>query len=131
MLLKNPNQINLYYNPQTNLGKKCLAIANANKSIVNPIDITKTRVSQTDWSQMAEMLKIEIPDLIDRTTRFIKEKTNGDLNIDDFAALKIIQNNPEVVTKPVAIYKDKIVLASHANDLLKLQSPDTGNIRIP
>jgi len=131
MLLKNPNQINLYYNPQTETGKKCLAIANANKSIVNPIDITKTRVSQTDWSQMAEMLNNTVQDLIDETSDFVKEKTNGDLDLDDFAALKIIQNNPEVVKKPIAIYKDKIVMANHENDLLKLQSPDTGDIRIP
>ncbi len=131
MLLKNPNQINLYYNSQSELGKKCLAIANANKSIVNGIDITKTRVSQTDWSQMAEMLKINVRDFIDETSEFIKEKSKGDLNIDEFDALKLIQNNPEIVTKPIAIYKDKIVLARHENDLLKLQSPDTGNIRIP
>ena len=131
MLLKNPNQINLYYNPQTELGKKCLVIANANTSIVNGIDITKTRVSQTDWSQMAEMLEIDIQDLIDPTSEFIKDKSNGELNLDEFGALKIIQNNPEVVTKPIAIYQDKIVLANHENDLLKLQSTDTGNIRIP
>ena len=131
MLLKNPNQINLYYNPQTELGKKCLAIANANKSIVNGIDITKTRVSQTDWSQMAEMLNIKIHDLIDETSKFIKEKTKSDVDLDDFDALKIIQNNPEIVTKPIAIYKDKIIQANHENDLLKLQTPDTGDIRIP
>lgn len=131
MLLKNPTQINLYFNPKTALGKKSLAIATVNKAIVNGIDITKTRISQTDWSQMADMLNIQIQDLIDKNSEFIAANSLGNLNFDNFDALKIIQNNPEVVTKPIAVYKDKILLAQHENDLLKLQSPDSGNIRIP
>jgi arsenate reductase-like glutaredoxin family protein len=131
MLLKNPHQINLYYNPETELGKKCLAIASANKSTVNGIDITKTRVSQTDWSQIAEMLEINIQDLIDGRSDFVTKNIGGKVNFDDFDALKIIQNNPEVVTKPIAIFKDKILLANHENDLLRLQSSDSGTIKIP
>jgi arsenate reductase-like glutaredoxin family protein len=131
MLLKNPHQINLYYNPETELGKKCLAIASANKSTVNGIDITKTRVSQTDWSQIAEMLEINIQDLIDGRSDFVTKNIGGKVNFDDFDALKIIQNNPEVVTTPIAIFKDKILLASHENDLLRLQSSDSGTIKIP
>ena len=131
MLLKNPHQINLYYNPETELGKKCLAIASANKSTVNGIDITKTRVSQTDWSQIAEMLEINIQDLIDGRSDFVTKNLGGNVNFDDFDALKIIQNNPEVVTKPIAIFKDKILLTNHENDLLKLQSSDSGTIKIP
>ncbi|NBC58771.1 MAG: hypothetical protein GVY05_10880 [Bacteroidetes bacterium] len=131
MISKDSKQINLYYHPDYQLSKKCLAIAKANKAVILPIDISKTGISQTDWSEMANMLNLSVVDLIDLNHDIIISKFGKSPNIDEFDALKIIENHPEVVDKPIAIRGNQIVRASHANDILKLQSSDTGEIRIP
>lgn len=131
MMAKNKNQINLYYHPDYSLSKKCLAVAEANKAQILPIDISKTKVSQTIWSEMASMLDLKVADLIDKTHDVIIDNFGKEPDIDDFDALKIIEKNPEVINKPIAIRGDKIIRASHAYDLAKLHSSDTGEIKIP
>mgnify|MGYP002152354765 CR=1 FL=1 len=108
-----------------------MAIAKANKAVILPIDISKTGISQTDWSEMANMLNLSVVDLIDLNHDIIISKFGKSPNIDEFDALKIIENHPEVVDKPIAIRGNQIVRCSHSNDILKLQSFDTGEIRIP
>lgn len=131
MMAKNKNQINLYYHPDYSLSKQCLAVAEANKAQILPIDISKTKVSQTLWSEMANMLNLKIEDLMDKTHDVITDNFGKEPNLDDFDALKIIDKNPEVINKPIAIRGDKIIQASHAYDLAKLQNLDTGKIKIP
>ncbi|MGX1024802.1 arsenate reductase family protein [Flavobacterium sp. CS20] len=131
MISKDNKQINLYYHPDYALSKKCLAIAQANKAVIFPIDISKAGISQTDWSEMAKMLNLSVVDLINLNHEIITSKFGKSPNIDEFDALKIIEKHPEVVDKPIAIRGNKIVRASHANDILQLQSVDTGEIKIP
>jgi len=131
MISKHRNQINLYYHPDYALSKKCLAIAEANKAVIYPIDISKTRISQTVWSEIAAKLNLKVVDLMDSKHDVILDKFGKEPELDDFSALKIIQKHPEVVDKPIAIRGDKIIRATHENDLMALQSKDTGDIRIP
>jgi len=131
MITKKENQINLYYHPNHSNAKKCIAIANANEAAVQAIDIEKTRISQTHWSEMAEMMNISVIDLVDLNHEVVVSKFGKVPDVDEFSALKIIQNNPEVVKAPVAVRGKKAVFASNSRDLLKLQTPDTGEVRIP
>mgnify|MGYP005846262111 CR=1 FL=1 len=131
MISKNDRQINLYYHPDYELSKKCLVIAKANKAKFNPIDISKIKLSQTDWSEMANMLNLKVVDLINTKHDYILEKFGKEPDLDDFSALKIIEIHPEVVDKPIAIKGDKIIRATHANDLMELQSTDSEDINIP
>jgi len=131
MISKNHNQINLYYHPEHRLAKKCIAIANANKAKVLAIDISKTRVSQTDWSEIARILNTSVVNLVDLEHEAVTSKFGKTPDVDEFSALKIIQNNPEVIHSPIALRKDKVVVADTARDILKLQDSDTGEIRIP
>lgn len=131
MISKDMKQINIYYHPEQILAKKCIAIANANKAKVLAIDTSKTRVSQTDWSEMARLLNISVVELVDLNHEAIVSKFGKTPDVDEFSALKLIQNNPEVVKNPIAIRGEKIVMAKQARDVLKLQNSDTGEIRIP
>lgn len=131
MISRKKNLINLYYHPDHINSKKCIAIANANKAFVQAIDIEKTRISQTHWSEMAELLNISVLDLLDLEHEKIVSKFGSTPDIDEFSALKIIQNNPEVVKSPIAIRDDRAVFADNPRDILKLQNTDTGEIRIP
>jgi arsenate reductase-like glutaredoxin family protein len=131
MISKDTKQINIYYHPEHTLAKKCVAIAHANKAKVLAIDISKTKVSQTDWSEMARLLNTSVVELVNLNHDHIVSKFGKTPDVDEFSALKLIQNNPEVIKSPIAIRGEKIVIATQARDVLKLQSPDTGEIRIP
>lgn len=131
MISKSNNQINLYYHPEHRLAKKCIAIASANKAKILAIDISKTRVSQTDWSEMARILNTSVVDLVNLNHDVITSKFGKTPDVDEFSALKIIQNNPEVIKSPIALRKNKVVVADNPRDILKLQNTDTGEIRIP
>ncbi len=131
MISRKDNLINLYYHPKHLNAKKCIAIANANKAAVQAIDIEKTRISQTHWSEMAELLNISVIDLVDLEHELVVSKFGSKPDIDEFSALKIIQNSPEVVKSPVAIRGEKAVFAKNSRDILKLQNADTGEVRIP
>lgn len=131
MISRKDNLINLYYHPNHINSKKCIAIANANKVAVQAIDIEKTRISQTHWSEMAELLNISVIDMVDLEHDKVVSKFGKVPEIDEFSALKIIQNNPEVVKAPVAIRGQKAVFAKNSRDILKLQNTDTGEVRIP
>jgi arsenate reductase len=131
MISKKDNLINLYYHPNHLNSKKCIAVANANKAVVQAIDIEKTRISQTHWSEMAEMLNISVIDLLDLEHDVIISKFGRKPEIDEFSALKIIQNNPEVIKAPIALRGQQAVFAKNSRDILKLQNSDTGDIRIP
>lgn len=132
MISKANNQINLYYHPDHRLAKKkCIAIANANKATVLAIDISKIRVSQTDWSEIARLLDVSVLDLVDLEHESITSKFGQTPDIDEFSALKIIQKNPEVIKHPIALREERVVIANTARDILKLQDSDTGEIKIP
>lgn len=131
MISRKDNLINLYYHPNHINSRKCIAIANANKAAVQAIDIEKTRISQTHWSEMAELLNISVIDMVDLEHDKVVSKFGKVPEIDEFSALKIIQNNPEVVKAPVAIRGQKAVFAKNSRDILKLQNTDTGEVRIP
>lgn len=131
MISKREDQINLYYHPDHRMSKQCIAIANANKAKVFAVNTAETRISQTDWSEMARLLDISVVDLVDLEHEVILSKFGKTPDLDEFGALKIIQNNPEVVKAPIAIRNKKIVVANTSREILKLQNPDTGEIRIP
>lgn len=131
MISKDNNQINLYYHPDHRLAKKCIAIANANKAKVLAIDISSTRVSQTDWSEIAKLLDTSVVNLVDLEHESITSKFGQTPDLDEFSALKIIQKNPEVIKHPIALREERVVIANTARDILKLQDSDTGEIRIP
>lgn len=131
MISRKDNLINLYYHPNYINSKKCIAIANANKAAIQAIDIQKTRISQTHWSEMEELLNISVLDLVNLEHDKVVSKFGSVPEIDEFSALKIIQNNPEVVKAPVAIRGHKAVFAKNSRDILKLQNTDTGEVRIP
>lgn len=131
MISRKDNLINLYYHPKHLNSKKCIAIANANEAAVQAIDIEKTRISQTHWSEMAELLNISVIDFVDLEHELVVSKFGRTPDIDEFSALKIIQNNPEVVKAPVALRGNEAIFAHNSRDILKLQNTDTGEIRIP
>ena len=55
-------EINLYYNAETNKGMQTLAYLQSSEKKVLAIDLSKTKVTGTQWTELAERLGKPIKD---------------------------------------------------------------------
>lgn len=103
-------KIQLFYNGDTNKGQQTFAyLKSSDKEVLN-IDLCKTKVTATQWVELAELLNKPIKGLINTDhADFIKEYgENPDLKRED-DWLKVLENNPKVVTQPIIVNGDKAI----------------------
>ena len=64
VISKNKRKATLYYNSASSIGKQCYGYVQASKKKVLGIDISKTKVTGTQWVELAENLNLKVKDLI-------------------------------------------------------------------
>lgn len=64
VIATNNREINLYYNAETNKGMQTLAYLESSEKKVLGIDLSKTKVTGTQWTELAERLGKPIKELI-------------------------------------------------------------------
>ena len=64
MISKNKRQITIYYHSDNSIGKQVFAYTTVSKKKLLVIDILKTKVTGTQWAELASRLDIKIIDLI-------------------------------------------------------------------
>jgi arsenate reductase-like glutaredoxin family protein len=123
------NQINVN---EDSLTKKVIAFAHATKTELNIIDVCKTKITGTEWAELASKANLSIADFIQTEHPIYTDiyKKNS-VTLDDESAIKILHAHPEVLVYPIALRKNKAVLCKTESDLLQLQSSDTGEVPIP
>ncbi|WP_233265900.1 arsenate reductase family protein [Formosa sp. L2A11] len=120
IIAEDKNQMTLIYNSETSVGKQTLAYANAADKTLAAIDISKTKVTGTQWADLATKLDLKIADLVDQEhTDFVK-------NFGDQAALlssedwiKVLQNQPEVLKGCIIINRKESIVITNPSDLVK------------
>lgn len=128
---ENNRQINLYYNSNSSLGRKCYALAESSGAKVLGIDLTNTKVTGTDWAEIADMLEVKVLDLIDQEHPIFRELYGEKVDLNSTDAMKILEKNPETLIFPIAIRGGQAIQAKGVNDLNVLIRPDTGGIPQP
>lgn len=128
VIAENERQINFYYYPDHKLSKESLAYAESAKADILKINLKKTKLTGTEWKELAEKLDKSVEDLIEKEHPVFREKFGKDAKLSEEDAIKILQNQPEVLVYPIAIRGDKAVQARIYSDILKLHKPDTGNV---
>jgi arsenate reductase-like glutaredoxin family protein len=68
------NKLSLYYNSESSIGKQCYAYVQSSDKKVLGIDITKTKVTPTQWTELADGLNIPVKDLLDTHHPDFKQK---------------------------------------------------------
>lgn len=74
------------------------------------VDLSKTKVTGTQWTELAKRLEKPIKELINiEHPDFMKEygKTHDLHGDEDW--LKVLVNNPKVVTQPILVNGDKVI----------------------
>lgn len=118
---KHPRQITLYYSSETSVGKQTYAYISASKKHVLAIDISKTKVTGTQWADMAENLELPIADLINREhPDFTQNYGTAPVDMDENDWLKVLQQHPEVLVFPIAVNGDEYRLLKDPSDFMRL-----------
>ncbi len=113
-IAKDKNQITLFYSSENSLGKQVDAYVSSSEKKVLSIDVSKTKVTGTQWTEIADGLGVEVSDLVGTDNPDFNDKYGEDsksLETNDW--LKILEKNPQLLNYPVAI---------NGNNYLKLES---------
>ncbi len=105
VIARNENQLTLIYSSNTRVGRHTLSYLTGINAKYLDIDIAKTKVSDTQWVEIADALGVKVGDLVDKRELDISTESSAEFGSSDW--LKIIQNNDFVISKPIAI-KGKI-----------------------
>ncbi|QDO93894.1 hypothetical protein FNB79_07820 [Formosa sediminum] len=128
ILAEDKNQMTLIYNSETSVGKQTLAYAKASDKKLASIDISKTKVTGTQWADLASKLDIKIADLIDQEhTDFIKNFGDKGALLSSEDWIKVLQNQPEVLKGCIVINGKESLIITNPSDLTKyLESNSAG-----
>ncbi len=110
VIATNNREIKLFYNADTNKGMQTLAYLKSSQKKVLDIDLGKTKITGTQWAELAKLLGKPIKALINTEhPDFINDygKTHNLQSDEDW--LKVLENNPKVVTQPIIVNGDKVI----------------------
>lgn len=119
VIATNNRELNLYYNANSSIGMQTLAFVQASKKKVLAVDLSKTKVTGTQWAELADLLGISIKDLINTEhPDFIKlYGKDNDLEGDD-DWIKVLQKNPSVVTQPILVNGNRAMQVNTPSDVM-------------
>lgn len=131
IIAKSENLITLYCHPNHHLTTKCVAVAKASKAEVQIVEIDKTKVTGTEWAEIAAVLGIKVEDLIAKNHPAFLNRHEANVSLNDDDAIKLLQKEPEILAYPIGIRGKKVIQAKNSNDLLKLHKPDSKDAKLP
>lgn len=118
------NEIKLYFNSKSSIGMQVEGYVMASNKKILTIDISKTKVTGTQWTELAHGLGVSISDLINKEHPDFTQNYGENVDLDDEDWLKVLENNPEVLSDPIAIVGHKYVQLHGPTDFLKYLEPD-------
>lgn len=131
-LARSDREIILFYDSQSELGKKCRAQAESSGLSVKIVDLLNEKVTGTEWLEIAELLGKNVQDLIDQEHPIFKELYGDEkVEVDENGAIAILEKHPETLVFPIAIRGNRAIQAKGSTSISKLMDPDGGNIRQP
>ena len=112
-------QITIFFDSQSSRCGKVLAIIRGQGLPIQDIDITQNPLSEEQIFEIADMLGMEVADLVNKDHP-VYMKRFGDLDLSPQDWAKLIHKNPEVMKSPIVIHGDKAFLISSPNEVLRV-----------
>ncbi|MDO6852194.1 MULTISPECIES: hypothetical protein [Cellulophaga] len=114
------NKITLIYNSENRIGKQTIGYVKSAEKEVLTIDNSKTKVTGTQWAEIADKLKINICDLIDQEhPNFVEVYGEEKVDITTDDCIKVLQNSPETLAYAILINADKFYVIKTPSDVEK------------
>lgn len=125
MIARDKNQITLIYSGNTSIGVQAYAYLEVSDKRHLAIDISKSKLGDTIWVEIAEALGVKVGDLLDK--KVIGMEDNSD-NFGTHDWIKIIQKNDRVLEKPIVIMGDQTVQIKDPTDILEFIGVDSAGL---
>ncbi len=126
VIARNDNQFTLIYSSNTRVGRHTLSYLTGIEDKLLAIDIAKTKVSDTQWAEIAEALGVKIGDLVDKRQLDIEVESTSEFGSNDW--LKIIQNNDTVISQPIAINGSRTKQIENPPEVMKFFGVDSAGL---
>lgn len=112
-------EILLYFNPSTSIGKKTRAYAQSVSKYINEMEYHKTNFTSTLWKQILSMLSMEPKQLMDKSNPYYQQHIKGRL-FDEEGWINILQKNPDLIKAPIVIMGSNAVFCSNPTDVYRV-----------
>ena len=124
ILARDKKQLTYIYSSSSYLGKQVLAYIQAIDKKVKAVDITKEKLGDTIWVELAENLDLAFNQIFTIENNF---RDTANYNTDDW--LKIINKNPELLQKPIAVNGKEVSQIQHRSEILKFFGVDSAGLK--
>lgn len=126
VIARNDKQLTLIYSSNTRVGTHTLSYLTGIDEKYLAIDLAKTKVSDTQWAEIADALGVKIGDLVDKRQLGMDVDSTAEFGSNDW--LKIIQNNDSVISKPIAIMGKRTKQIDNPTEILEFFDVDSAGL---
>ena len=126
VIARNDKLLTLIYSSNTRVGTHTLSYLAGIDEKYLAIDLAKTKVSNTQWAEIAEALGVKIGDLVDKRELEIDDESTANFGSNDW--LKIIQNNDSVISRPIAIKGKRTKQIDNPPEILEFFEVDSAGL---
>jgi len=129
IISKHKNMIKLYYSSNSSLGKQTLAYVSASKKEILAIDLSKTKLTGTQWMEVAEALDTTLSSLVNQNhPDFTKIYSEKEIQLSNEDWIKVLHKNPEVLKGSILMVNNSFYLLETPIDFIKHLEPDTAGL---
>ncbi len=129
VIAKDENQITLYYNSETSLGKQTYPYVESAEKDILAVDISKTTVTGTQWAELADNLKIPIKDLVDQDhPNFVEVYGKDKVDLDENDWFQVLEKTPSVLTCAIVVDGKRTIPIKSPSDFVKYIEDDSAGL---
>ena len=115
----NKRELTLLYNSSRELDRKTLAMAHTLQVNINRQDLNSTRISETLFMMFLNKLQMEPKNVLDKSNLYYQSELRGkDYTSSEW--YEIILRNPSLLRAPLAMYREKAIMCTSPNDMLRI-----------
>lgn len=126
VIARNERQLTLIYSSNTRVGRHTLSYLTGTDEKYLAIDLAKTKVSDTQWAEIAEALGVKIGDLVDKRELDLSSESTAEFSSNDW--LKIIQKNDSVISRPIAIKGKRTMQIYNPTEIMEFFEVDSAGL---
>lgn len=129
VIAKDKRKITIYYHSGTAIGEQTLAYVNVSEKKLHAVDIAKTNVTGTQWTELADGLGMEIHDLIDTShPDFKKQFGTNTPKMLQHDWLKILEHEPQLLKCPIVIDGNDYLWIKSTAEFKEYLGPDSAGL---
>lgn len=119
MQIKSSNEeLVLVFNSNTPMGSVTLSNARASGLPVKEIDLSKVKITPTQWLELATAMNLHISELIDQEREGFERLFEETHDYDEMGWIEILEHHPELLTNPIVIHGSFVRMVYSPSEIL-------------